>query len=624
MRLVPRLILGLAIIAPVKTGFIPYLLIKNPLIIKKQESSPPFIALQMVNQLSEKSILENAKSDKYSLSTVAEHYEKPELQDNRVDYASAMVLEEMEIIQQEPSRIDEIAGLSPNQKERLELAQKNSKLLDQDWKEPTYSDYASEVLSKAGVAKEAISALNQKNIQMSGDIEFQGGLGLTDDNSMNFIIGEHELSSDDTNIDIKKGTYTIHSDESGGLVQVIVKDKDGNITGKGSAVAGNSHHKKIPVRSTSEISGTIAWYGNMSGSNKSPTTLLAIDSTAQTTIEESGKYTLEGLSKDSSALLSFTKTGYRETVALSTVDHTGLIQMLPESMCLNIFDIVSDQLKMTLGLESASIVWGIGQQNTKPMAGLKVSVEGNEQAIVVYLNVFNIPDTKLKETSENGRFIILGLPQGLHQLLVTKSDNYYSYENIYVTDNKVTNVSIDKTAETYLAPVRTYDAFHGSPVPASVQLQNQSNTLEIGNDGFDYVQSEQNSKLLLGYLDAGNKYERAMHVFNESDGKFYFPSVSSEWLRQIRALQKIDDIPNTGTIIIFMPSVAAYIEEATVYFDSKGIPTDKPVIGGGAILMNQETGVHEVRLKKVTTGVFGSRVLPIDEGYLTTYILNEF
>ncbi|HWU44162.1 MAG TPA: hypothetical protein VN132_12010 [Bdellovibrio sp.] len=285
--------------------FIP---IYEALTIKAQKNSPAYVAFEELIEKRSPATSEWAELAKKPATQLGVEKTSTPLYSKRVVLSEMVVKKTPEpipatdvngrLMASEATNISDEAWIEqlPRQSQsRLRAAQERSKVLNQDWQEPSFSDEAKEVLEKSGVlvggviqgnpkptpnntnpiyvsatdshgnrnevsrpqvlpqanqnptTPDAPPTLSQKSLvgddrgaarsigrRIVGPIEIAGGLAITNEHHFEIRRSDEGVSKELGRVDLVQGTYNIVVDETVGSVVARLMDKEGKILGEGS------------------------------------------------------------------------------------------------------------------------------------------------------------------------------------------------------------------------------------------------------------------------------------------------------------------------------------------------------------------------------------------------------
>lgn len=304
------------------------------------------------------------------------------------------------------------------------------------------------------------------------------------------------------------------------------------------------------------------------------------------------------------------------------------LKLMSKSTVLALMDII-DQETLSMNRErNGSLVWGKVTLDGRPMAGIRIEIEGLEEERPVYFNnafdAFYFPNRELSYTTSNGIFAISHLPRGLYALKAYQGDQFFGHALVEVDDGTVTPAEVQGSRFYTVSHVKAFNAFSGEPAAAQVELQSASQGLEV--NGYAQVRFRDNKQMaLLQASFADDAFEPIISTYHNDDEEILVPGIRKDWLRQIRREAKVSDRPGSGVLVVFTGSEVDEVYLPTehgnfhrlVFFDAQGylVPSSTP--GGGFIIFNVSEGAQLVVVEQ-KTGMKASRFLSVTPGWVAT------
>jgi hypothetical protein len=288
--------------------------------------------------------------------------------------------------------------------------------------------------------------------------------------------------------------------------------------------------------------------------------------------------------------------------------------------------IVADQMVSSEFPSNGSVVWGQVTQNGKALAGAQVEVEAFENAKPVYFNSLLLPDPDMKATGENGYFAFINLPAGFHALSANYGTTNISHANVVVDDETVSIAELDSAIQTEKASLKVFDAFTGQPQTALMDLQSLPEALEV--KGYAEINLQNIPRLsLMKVTPRDTSYSETLQLYEDTMDSIHVPLVRTEWLQALMGQRKINLVPETGTVVGFVPdsSFEVYLghepnfpTEQIFYFDPQGQIVPHGVPGGGFVIFNVPSGVQSIVVADTQTDMLQTQVIPMDDSALVT------
>jgi hypothetical protein len=247
---------------------------------------------------------------------------------------------------------------------------------------------------------------------------------------------------------------------------------------------------------------------------------------------------------------------------------------------------------------NSELVWGTVSQGANPAPGVEIVIENVQEAQVVYLNEFFMPDPSLKATSSSGQYVIAYLTSGHYSLSAYRKETLVGHENFIVDDSVITYVDTQIPTKYHWSQVYVFDAFSSSEQAANVDLQSLLQPVVVTSSQRVYIGTE--PSLSLAHVNPiSEKYIPATYVYSESSSEIYFPMLRYDWLAERWSKE-------SAYIIGFFPQAAAEIKVNSLnatdgsliqvdYFDASGQFVSSPQLGGGFMIRSDHAGVFEIQ-----------------------------
>jgi hypothetical protein len=586
-----------------------------------------------------------------------------------------------------------IDELPQKQTARLKEAQRRTEVLSQNWNDaPTWSQEAEAVLEKSGAfstaaSKKVIVAAKGDDGQwhnevpglrrgveeekansgsggsnynpatdsvgfvgeesrgrtIEGPLEITGGLVVTNEHHLEVRRTDEGVYKELGKVNLNTGTYNISVEDATGSIVARLVDKAGRILGEGSfrlslvsSIKSNRiNGPKLKVEPGQDFSGVITSLYNTRPEDVAPakTTATFVKGESEVSAGKDGVVSMSNVMKGSTTVVRAAAPQHLQTVNIVVSGQEFRSQLYPEKMIKSLQDLVGQQRSMSLD-GAPAIIWGKVSLDGKAVAGIEVIVESEPDLIPVYFNQWMIPDANLKATSENGLYAFVQVTEGFHSVLATRANGIFGYQNVVVENASVAQGDIENTMKKESIPLRVFDAFNGSPIPAQITMQSLDDELTVTR-GSATLMLPQVSRLGIMQVQPGvSDFARATYFYNDKDAFIHVPVIRTQWLGEIRAYQRVDDMPNVGIVVGFVPDedfevyLAGYDQfpaNQIVYFDMQGriLQNRKGIAGGGFILYNVPEDTHEVVILGARTRKMYSRVLPVDSGSISVLNFRE-
>jgi uncharacterized GH25 family protein len=640
-------LLSLLSLWPLATESVRFWQLDATIEIKVQKNSPPYQAFKQVRGL----IIPLAKTMGTPLKTTNLSVDQLPLQN--IQTAKKIVLLEPVVVQKlpnlvvqqpsvEPMDLDWINTLPVRQKVRLEVAQARYAVLSEDQKEEQKS-VANPALSEAKKIESSQVTIvkTSKGYHIRGPWEISGGLGMTNDHHVDLLHSIEGSTHAKGEVSIKDGTYTINVDSLSGSLIATMYDKNGAVLGEGNLAlqeefAQSGKAPKLIIRPQgNSISGHVA---SPYDSGKSGTTVAGVTSlvfAGDGRLDKSNEETFEmaGVAKNSPTVGRFQAPNYMKSNTILIAGREFKALVFPEKMIKALKEIVSEQLSYDLNNPDLPVVWGQVLLDGKPISGAQVEMESAEDAKIVYFDVINLPDTKLKETSANGYFAIIGAHEGFRALIAKRGGEYYAHNVVALERGTVSSVQLESTLKTKNVPLRVFDAFSGEPMAANVEMQSLESPLHIDARGWNSILLPEISRMSLMQVHPDEQtYLPAQYIYQDDQDYIHIPLIPEDWLMQILQPKWNLIDAEKGTVVgfvktenfeVYIAGDETFSPENITYFDAQGNRTLEGVKGGGFIINNLEPDTHEIVVYGKESQKLASRLLPVDERSVSVVTYHE-
>jgi hypothetical protein len=565
-----------------------------------------------------------------------------------------------------------VDDLSTIQKERILESQAKDQILDKDWSTPSWREILSDQISRAKeeIAKEqgidskifvasstegghlkTIETIRTADVQVaappadsrpiiSGKVTFKNGLYMGD-GYIDVRVVENGTPKGAGKIDPAKGVYSIQTEDYSGTLVASLYTKGGEKRGEGtlrlSQVSpnrfGDTELVMTPVENHvamhyvdfgNDLSGpgTKNHYGDRGLSAHSYFTSFDTEQVA----DSSGQVQLANVIKGSWTVVRSDLDKYQSSIHLVQAGDQSKTPLFRKAFVSALLNIAKDLRNVSLTPETNSIVWGQAKMNSKPVSGVTVDVEYQEGYQVLYFNNLMLPDSGLKATGENGYFAILHLPEGMHALIASRGQQYFSHANVLTEPDVLTQTELIGTSHLEPVEIKVYDAFEGNPQLANVEIQSLSESVTV--QGASQVYLPQIERLSLMKADPSDPmFLPTSMVYKDTQDSLFIPLVRAEWLQVLKAVRRIDDNPNATAIVgfvrdepfdVYLPHVQDYSRNNIVYFNSQGQITEQGEAGGGFVLFNVIPGTQSVVAVSRSSNMIHDQIIPVDLGAIGT------
>ncbi len=684
--IVPIAILVATLLSPSKLGGLKFVAIYDALTIRAQKTAPPYIAFEEIFGSDSFENNDWDRFEKIqSTPLIAGGGLSQSFWPTKIT-AQKIVLEEMTISKQPAIVYEDLSrDLNPQQRRILAAAHEKSEVLSEDWSLPTWSDEVDHAMAQSGYtyqngsyqssqpsrssSKVYVAATNAqgetksevpasevskhtelsfleatKQKQISGPLEITGGLAITNEHYIEIRRSSEGVAQEVGRVDLQSGMYSINVNEPIGSIEAKLVDKAGKILGEGSVrlsrvdlASIQIKGPKLKIEPHSNFSGIVSNFYRNKTDDQAPARAIAtlVKGADEINVPRDGHISMSKIAKGSSTVLRAAAPKFMQSSSIVFSGNEFNLPMFPETMMTAMRDIVSTQQQVSLNSEGLqTVVWGRVLLDGKSVSGIKVQLESEPQAIAIYFNQFMLPDPKLSSTSENGLYAFLDVSEGMHSVLATRSDSLFGYQNVVVENGSVAVADLENTMRVESVPVRVFDAFGGTPQDAELTMQSMDQEINVSKGSVVLNLPQINRMGMIRVTPENSSYLSARYFYNDKDAFIHLPLVSWNWLSTIKSYLKIDDTADSGIIVGFVPDenfevyLAAHDNfnpKNIVYFDVQGriLQTKNGIAGGGFIMYNVPSDIHETVVIGNRSQKVYSKVLPVDTNSLSVLTFRE-
>ena len=628
---------------PLATESVRFWQIDSAIEIKVQKSSPPFQAFKQARPM-----LETIEKAPLTFQRTA-NLSVENLTGQNIQTAKKIVLLEPIVVKKfqnldlqqqasaEPLDLSWVSTLPLRQQIRLEEAQSRFAIFDQPPSENQPRSIAKERVapSKVEIKKTA------QGYEIHGPWEIAGGLGWTNDHSIDLRHSVEGSSREAGVLSVKDGTYNINIASLAGSLIAKMYDKAGNVLGEGTLALQEGFLQaglapKLIIRPQVNFIRGIAPNSYDGGKNKKTIEGLSAKALQNDIPFEKGPddtLQLSNINRNSQTVARFEAEHFAKSNMLLISGKDFKAPVFPEKMIKALKEIVSEQLSYDLNNPQQPLIWGQVMMDSRLVAGAQVEIEGEPDAKVVYFDLLNLPDTNLKETSANGYFAVIGAQEGFHALVARRGGQYYAHNVVSLEASTVSIVNLESSLKTKNVPLRVFDAFAGSARAAELEMQSLETPLKVDDKGWTSILLPQIARLSLMQVNpADQKYLPAQYFYNDDQEFIHVPLVSEDWLLQILQPKWSQIDAEKGTVIgfvqdenfeVYLAGNETFLPENITYFDSQGNLSREGIKGGGFIINNIDPDTHEIVVYGKQSDRFSSRLLPVDQKSVSVILFQE-
>lgn len=341
--------------------------------------------------------------------------------------------------------------------------------------------------------------------------------------------------------------------------------------------------------------------------------------------DDKGRLFIDGVTAQSTSLaITESEDFYPALHFLKAGGVGGVLPMIPKRTANALMSIVDDQLALSSGQKNASLVLGQLTVDGKPIAGVRVELEGFPDVKPIYLNEILLPDPRLTESTGSGYFVFMHLPADLYSVRAQRGGQYFGFGNVASEPASVSFINIEAAKSFAAFEVRSFDAFTGEAVATELDLQALGQRLSVEGYGvFEHPILPQLS--LIESNPSSDLYIPSIHPYFADQSYAHLPLVRREWMDGLLARERISLAPGSGAILGFsekggyeisLPHLSENNDAKVIFFDASGHLVPAAVEQGGFLIVNLPASAQSVVLRQAL-GERVSQVLPVDSDRLT-------
>jgi hypothetical protein len=296
-------------------------------------------------------------------------------------------------------------------------------------------------------------------------------------------------------------------------------------------------------------------------------------------------------------------------------------------------DATIQALKDILGIrtpkDQMGIIKGEVLVNGQQVAGAQVEIIGigNETLKPTYFSSF-LPDVTLSETTSNGQYAFVDIPQGSYLVRAKYKGKYLSPQVAPVEPGFVTQVHFD-VQKSSLAEAFVFDIQNSEMMNANISFLGSEQKVPVQSRKLISFSGSEGIQFLEVQAQNENYFSTRITV-DKSEKEILIPMISQAWLNDLLVRLRVNSIPDTGLIIgtaLELPYAVeldpnAYNEDTKIiYFDSQGKLVPGAMFtpaGGGFVAINVNEGIRSLFNKyqgtknlKITTMVVDSSAINV-------------
>jgi hypothetical protein len=641
-------LLGLAAAYPAKTNHLTIKWISKPLEILTNKNDPPRLLFEHLKKESlpinpEFENLDKSTESKIDLQSFSDQTltvtdirsRKIEIPEVKISYESTR-----DIVNAGQIDLSDL-NLNRAQKMRIEELQRMNKSISISSEEPESVQQA----ASEAVAQQLVVQPQQIKPQydqgrgkqtLTGNIVVTEGLPFVKGSTIEVRHKEDDVYKELGSWDRKTNQFVINVDNKSGFLVAKLLNENGFPVGEGTLRLSESNQGQYKItikKAKNDYSTTISQFDNPNRKVKANHYYSATGS--KDVSDELGTFNLPGIHPNSFSVGHFEANevkrknapDYLPSLSIFASGEHADVPMFRKKMIDSLKMIATDFGYQSEYEPNGSVIWGQVKQDGKIVSGISVEVEGHPSAKIIYFNQMLFPDPTLKATSDSGYFAVLDLPEGVYQLLAKTAGNYFSHANIPVQADTVSPVELKGTLTKNKMSIKVFDAFEGSGQVAEVTFQNFIEPVIVEGLSEQFF-PDLHRWSVAEITPQDPTYNVIRMSYLENHDSFNIPLIKDSWLQKMITSRRINQIPQTGVIVgfvpqdkyeLYLPQLQEHIQDNVVFFDSSGEAVDRPVPGGGFILFNVPTGLHTVSMLSSQNEFINSQLAIVDVN--TVYVI---
>ncbi len=433
-------------------------------------------------------------------------------------------------------------------------------------------------------------------------------------------------------VDLNAGLYSIDIESPAGYLVAEVKDRNGTLIGKDIQKIINLQSRGpyyegpfIQVKQPASIAGNPQMPPTKTSlvktiPQKNVADIITSLFSNQNILENpTDEYTNVSSNASTISYISDQSKIYRKVLTIRQTGDANKTPLFSEKWIQGLLEYISDQQQIEYKSNNVSILIGRVLVDNKPVAGAQVQIENQPGVYPIYLDQFMIPNSKQTETAENGYFMFIGLEENAYSVSAFRQNHIIGHQMFIAQESAVSFQNISTLTASGSVVVRAFDAFSTEPVDidfSTPDLEEIQQTV-VGTSAY----RKQNN---LGVTQFNSRTNNPLYIpikyFQDARKEFvHIPQIQEPWLKQIQTEKLINEMPDSGLFIGFVPDFdyevflvyEGYTKDQIVYFDMQGRISPVPVKGGGFILFNVPLNAHEVVVQEVGSDKIFSQVFEV-------------
>lgn len=555
---------------------------------------------------------------------------------------------------------------------RVQLAEAKSEILEQDWSQPSWKDFAANIIQENSPTSKSVQTITRNgtpNIQpgrpgqatvygqtpdgkkitrdqvmtagvslaenespavfkITGQVRLLDGLALGD-RQITIRHFEEGIPKETAVIDLHKGTFEINVENKSGSLLAELTEASGEIIASGKELLNTTTENiDLNIKDQNIFAGTFYNFNkspeilmsdkiNSMRGQKAEFLLTALQTEDQTDI--AGSFKVKKISENSATILRAKAAGFSETMMTMTSGTDKNIPIFPETLIQALRSIVNEDKKFQSSEMNGSVVWGQIIFDGKPMQGMSARIMNHDEIPAVYMNGW-IPDIKAHETNQNGYFFFTEVPKGMQTIIIERNGIYVTHANVEVDDLTTSVTVVEASLKNKSVSMKVFDIFTGEPIQAEIQMQSLPELQTVL--GQKDLTLPKLNRMSFGYVqNQDEEYFPTQFQYFDSDEYIHIPMMKKQTLANLAVAAKISNHPDTGIIIgtvpeddfeVYLSHEESYEKSNILYFDANGNRVDHGTIGGGFILFNVPPKTQSVVVISAKTNMVHTKLIPVE------------
>lgn len=478
------------------------------------------------------------------------------------------------------------------------------------------------------VAQNQQSLYNIPHYWLHGKIELTGGLAITNPRDQ---VSVGWFKTDDVErkgmVSLEQGTYELKVDRLEGEVIAQLIDSRGDVLGEALIdLEVLAQQRSVQQMIIDNVDIKITPYNFSAGQTISVyNTKVHHDPVAEAMVrvgqhdlympsDEKGQISKPVVTPQSMAVVSTSKSQYRESLALVNFDARPQMRMFPEKFLHALFETVG----APKAVRDMGMIWGMVTQEGEPVSNYKVQLANYKEYDPIYFS-FYIADKNRRETSTDGQFAMLGLPDHDYEVeLVDPTGKVVDGKVVAVRAGYVSQAEFE-VGHKKTVNIRPFDPLSPAKVDLDLAILGADDHYAGKSENFIPVSIRSNKDPLLVFAKP-QQTKIQSSTFASRQKKFQdIPILNDVWWEKIKLQHDIQ--VKEGAIVGFIDTdqpFEVFVENLAgtnriVYFNARGEIVDKTKGGmaNGFIIYNAGQGLKTLILQ-TETGFLHTEIAYVD------------